>query len=155
MSPHALEKHSLATLARRFVGLASRNTIHRWITEGKLKPEMTDRTAAPYLFRRDKLDKAAATLAAAHDSRVKRLTKTETEFRRIRDKVRRDSLATLELNESAKFSRKPGLCRRERDPALSDADAVGATQLYVEAMPNAHRVINCSINGKPWKGQKK
>lgn len=154
MSPHAFEKHSLATLARRFVGLASRNTIHRWIREGKLKPELTDRTAAPYLFRRAKLDEAASILTEAHDKRVRKLTKTETEFRRIRDKVRRDALATIEHNDRAEFSGKPELTRRERNPALSDGDAVGATQLYAEPR-RTFRIITNTITGEKWKGKLK
>jgi hypothetical protein len=150
---NCFEKHSFATLARRFLGLASRNTISRWIREGKLKPELTDKTPAPFLFRRVHLDAAASLLTEAHDRRVKKYAKTEADFRRIREKVRRDCLATIEHNDRANFSRKPELIRQERDPALSDADAVGATQLYAQTPPKAYRVITNTIDGKKWKGK--
>jgi hypothetical protein len=153
MSPHAYEKHSLATLARRFLGLASRNTISRWIEQGKLRPLMRDKTAAPFLFSRGALDEAAKLLNEAHEDRVRKLTKTEEQFRRIRDQVRRDCLAVINHNDAAEYSRKPELTKRERDPALSDPDAVGGTRFVAEDRPS-FRVITNTIDGQQWKGNK-
>ena len=151
MKPHFFEKHSFATLARRFVGLASRNTIARWIREQKLKPEMTDKTAAPFLFRRAHLDAAAALLTEAHDRRVKKYAKTEAEFRRIRDSVRRDCLAVIEHNERANFSRKPEQTKPETNPALNDLDAIGVKRTH---KTQSLRLQNCSLYETNKKGVK-
>jgi hypothetical protein len=113
----------------RFKGLVSRNTLTRWLEEGKLRPSMTDKTSAPYVFRREVLDSLAEMLSESHDQRIRRRTKSEVEFQRIRNKVRADCLQTLISNDCAEFGKSPHLARHERDPALSDGDAMGATEL--------------------------
>jgi hypothetical protein len=152
MSSHYFEKHSIRTLAMRFKGLASRNTIVRWIRENKLRPDMTDKTPAPYLFKRSVLDDAEKLLQEAHERRIKRLTKGETEFRRIRDKVRADCLSVHAFNDRAVFSGKPHLIKHEPDPALHDSDAVGANTF--NAVTTAQRYRISSGLGLWPKGQK-
>jgi hypothetical protein len=143
---HGFEKHSTATLARRFEGLASRNTLQRWIETGRLRPVMRDRSPAPYLFRRETLDQAAKELEQAHAERLRSAGKTGREAARIRAQVRRDCLAVINHNVSAEFSRQPQLRRRERDPALNTGDAVGAATLD-DSRPT-FTISNCTLSGK-------
>ena len=109
----------------RFKGLVSRNTIVRWVREGKLRPVMTDKTPAPYLFARDVLDAVGKVLETAHERRVKKMTNSEEQFRKVRDKVRADCLQVLVFNESAEYSNKSHLVKFESDPALRDDHAIG------------------------------
>ena len=95
----------------RFKGLVSRNTIVRWVREGKLRPVTTDKTPAPYLFARDVLDAVGKVLETAHERRVKKMTNSEEQFRKVRDKVRADCLQVLVFNESAEYSNKSHLVK--------------------------------------------
>jgi hypothetical protein len=153
MSSNYFEKHSIRTLAMRFKGLASRNTIVRWIRENKLRPEMTDKTPAPYLFKRSLLDDVGKLLQEAHERRVKRLTKGETEFRALRDKVRADCLQTLLHNEAAGFSKKPHLVKFESDPALRDDHAIGI-KTPIANSSSSYRLGNCNLGEKGDKNKK-
>jgi len=130
MVKNTFEKHSVRTLALRFKGLASRNTIVRWIKEGKLRPELTDKTPAPYLFVRSVLDNAETLLDTIHTQRVERLIKNKAEAQRVRLQVRANCVQTLMFNDSAEFSGKPHLCKKETDPTLNDQDAIGATTTF-------------------------
>lgn len=140
MSSHYFEKHSIRTLAMRFKGLASRNTIVRWIRENKLRPEMTDKTPAPYLFKRSVLDDVGRVLQEAHDRRVRKWAKNENEFRAIRNKVRTDCISVHAFNDRAEFSGKPHLMKHEPDPALHDSDAVGANTFNAVTKAQRYRI---------------
>lgn len=142
---HSYEKHSIRTLAMRFKGLVSRNTIVRWVREGKLRPEITDKSPAPYLFRRDVLDAVTKVLETAHERRVKKLTTSEAQFRKIRDQVRVDCLQTLQFNDRAEFSKKNHLCRHETDPALRDDHAIGIKTPSGGKMPIFRLSSNCGL----------
>lgn len=129
----------------RFKGLVSRNTIVRWVREGKLRPEMTDKTPAPYLFQREVLDAVGKVLETAHERRVKKMTTSEMEFRKVRDKVRADCLQTLEWNDRAEFSKKNHLCRSETDPALRDDHAIGIKTPSGGKTPVFRLSSNCGL----------
>lgn len=135
MKQHTFEKHSVRTLALRFKGLASRNTILRWVQEGKLKPELTDKSPAPYLFKRSVLDNAETLLDTIHTQRVERLLKNKEEAERVRLEVRANCLQTIIENDNAEYSGKSHLCKREKDPTLNDQDAVGANTFDANEMP--------------------
>ncbi len=126
MTSTCFEKHSVRTLALRFKGLASRNTILRWVQEGKLTPELVDKSPAPYLFRRSVLDNTERLLDVIHTQRVERLITNKERAKAVRLQVRTNCLDTLINNDNAEFSRKPHLCRRETDPTLNDTDAIGS-----------------------------
>lgn len=144
MPTHTFEKHSVRTLAMRFKGLASRNTIVRWLREGKIRPEMTDKTPAPYLFKREVLDAMGQVLETYHEKRVQKMIKGEKNCREVRDKVRRDCLETLLHNDRAEFSKKPHLIRFETDPALRDDHAIGIPTPSGGKSP-IHSLHNCSL----------
>lgn len=144
MSTHTFEKHSVRTLAMRFKGLASRNTIVRWLREGKIRPEMTDKTPAPYLFEREVLDAVGKVLETYHDKRVRKMVKNEEKFREVRDRVRRDCIQTLVHNDCAEFSKKPHLVRFESDPALRDDHAIGIKTPSGGKLPS-YSLQTCSL----------
>jgi len=153
MSTHTFEKHSVRTLAMRFKGLASRNTIVRWLREGKIRPEMTDKTPAPYLFKREVLDAVGEVLETYHDKRVQKMIKGEQRFREVRDKVRKDCLQTLLHNDSAIFSKKPHLVRFESDPALRDDHAIGI-KTPSGSKPPSYSLQTCSLGERKDKSTK-
>ena len=129
------ERHSIRTLAMRFRGLASRNTIIRWLNEKRIRYEMKDNSDGPYLFKRSHLDDIAQILQDSHDRRVRKWTKSDSEFRAVRDKVRKDCLQTLVHNACAEFAKNTRALKREQDPALNDCDAVGHT-CFCEVKPS-------------------
>ena len=153
MSSHYFEKHSVRTLAMRFKGLASRNTIVRWLREKKLWAEHTDKSPAPYLFKRSHLDDITRILQDAHERRIRRLTKTESEFQAIRDKVRADCVQTLFHNDCAEYSKKPHLVRFESDPALRDDHAIGIKTPNANSS-SSYRLGNCNLGGRKDKNTK-
>lgn len=129
----------------RFKGLVSRNTIVRWVREGKLRPEMTDKSPAPYLFQREVLDAVGKVLENCFERRVKKMTSSEEQFRKVRDKVRADCLQTLVFNDCAEFSKKNHLCRSETDPALRDDHAIGIKTPWGGKMPVQRLSSNCGL----------
>ena len=153
MTKHAYEKHSLCTLSRRFKGLLARNTIVAWIESGRLRPELVDQTAAPYLFQRDDLDAMTKKLVASHDARVAKMEKDPIKFREVRDRARTTALMTLTKNIMAEASGRRDLVRAERNLALDDIDAIGGTKLTDDSPKR--RIVSCDLTGKPWKGAKK
>jgi len=152
-SKHTLEKHSLNTLAHRFKGLASRNTIEKWLKDKKILPAMTDKSAAPYLFERKHLDDIAQVLGRAHDERVERLTTNALEFKHVRETTRRNALAILRENEITESGNSRRLHRREKDLALNDADAMGGVNLSADTAM-VRQIGNCNILGQSMKGKK-
>lgn len=149
---HQLEKHSVNTLAHRFKGLASRNTITAWLKQGKLKPEMQDATAAPFLFTRKHLDAVADLLSRAHDERVERLTANPRDFKHIRDTARQNALTILRENQILESGKRP--LRREKDLATNDCDAVGGVRLCADGSM-VRKMGNCTITGSSMKGKLK
>ena len=151
-SKHAYEKHSVNTLAHRFKGLASRNTIQRWLTEKKLHPEMVDKSAAPYLFVRKHLDDVAEVLDRAHCARVARATNSAQQFAHVRDTTRRNALLILRENQIGETGSRPRPHRREKDLALNDCDAMGGVRLSAD-LSEVRKIGNCDITGSPMKGK--
>ena len=149
---HQLEKHSVNTLAHRFKGLASRNTITAWLKQGKLKPEMQDATAAPFLFTRKHLDAVADLLSRAHDERVERLTANPRDFKHIRDTARQNALTIIRENQILESGKRP--MRREKDLATNDCDAVGGVRLCADGSM-VRKMGNCTITGSSMKGKLK
>ena len=153
-SKHTYEKHSVNTLAHRFKGLASRNTIQKWLADKKIRPEMVDKSAAPYLFTRKHLDDVAEVLTRAHDERVGRLTTNALEFKQVRETTRRNALAILRENQIGESGNRPRPHRREKDLALNDCDAMGGVRLCAD-VSEVRRIGNCNILGKPMKEKQK
>ena len=153
-SKHTYEKHSVNTLAHRVKGLASRNTIAKWLAEKKIKPEMTDKSAAPFLFTRKHLDDVAEVLTRAHDERVGRLTTNALEFKHVRETTRRNALAILRENQMRELGNRPRSHRGEKDLATNDCDAVGGVRLCAD-VSEVRRIGNCNILGKPMKEKQK
>ena len=123
----AFETHTLATLAERFRGLVSRNTISAWLEGGRIKPEMEkqERGRMSYLFKTTILDSLLAVLERDHDQRVRRQTESELSFKQIRDRARKDALGILRHNLTEEVLKGKVFPRTERNPALSDSDAIG------------------------------
>jgi hypothetical protein len=120
------ETHTLATLAERFRGLISRNTISAWLDQGRFKPEMAkqERGRIRYLFKTQALDSLLSLLEQEHDQRVRRQTESEKAFKEIRDKARLEALGIIRHNLTSEVLRGQTSPKRERNPALSDMDAV-------------------------------
>jgi len=118
------ENHSVSTLAKRFRGLVCRNTLTAWLQNGKLVPVMTGRNGT-FLFRIDYLDSVTRLLERSHQQRVERLIRKKDAATRIREEARKKAEAVMMHNDSAEFSRRPDLKKRELSPALDDFDAVG------------------------------
>ena len=151
---HTYEKHSVNTLAHRFKGLASRNTIQKWLSEKKIKPEMVDKSAAPYLFTRKHLDDVSEVLDRAHSARVARGTNSAQQFAHVRDTTRRNALLILRENQIGESGNRPRPHRREKDLASNDCDALGGVRLSAD-LSEVRRIGNCNILGKPMKEKQK
>ena len=153
-SKHTYEKHSVNTLAHRFKGLASRNTIQKWLADKKIRPEMKDESAAPYLFTRKHLDNVAEVLDRAHCARVARATDSAQQFAHVRDTTRRNALLILRENQMRELGNRPRSHRGEKDLATNDCDAVGGVRLCAD-VSEVRRIGNCNILGKPMKEKQK
>ena len=151
---HTYEKHSVNTLAHRFKGLASRNTIQKWLADKKIRPEMVDKSAAPYLFTRKHLDDVAEVLDRAHSARVARGTSSAQQFAHVRDTTRRNALLILRENQIGESGNRPRPHRREKDLASNDCDALGGVRLSAD-LSEVRRIGNCNILGKPMKEKQK
>lgn len=131
-----IERHSIATLAQRFRGLISRNTVESWLIEGRLKFEAGPSPVINpkqkkgerfWLFKTDYLDQLTLQLEARHDERVRRQLGNDAGARAIRDSARREALGIIEANVNQFGGRKVFIS--ERDPALNDGDAIGRTYM--------------------------
>lgn len=130
------ERHSIATLAQRFRGLISRNTVESWLIEGRLKFEAGPSPVIKpnqrkgerfWLFKTDCLDQLTLQLEARHDERVRRQLGNDAGARAIRDSARREALGIIEANVNQFGGKK--VMHPERNPALDDGDAIGRTYL--------------------------
>lgn len=126
-----LETHSLSTLAERFKGLVSRGTITAYLANGRLKPEMTSRLGnrETFLFNSVHLDQLLGLLEQSHESKVRRQTASEGEFKEVRERSKREALAILRFNDAPKTLNQVRTEKKERNPALCDDDAIGVTRL--------------------------
>ena len=131
----SLERHSIATLALRFRGLLSRNTVEVWLKTGVLKFEVGPRESKLpqkkrgtdfWLFKTSYLDSVNQNLEVRHQLRVQRQLGNSAGARAIRESARHQAMEILKRNQAVPrgFS-----MLRERDPALNDYDATGKTCL--------------------------
>jgi hypothetical protein len=140
MKKPIFERHSIATLSQRLKGLISRNTVEAWLESGQLEAEINPWPRNPnpgrkageryWLFRSDYLDGVEADLERKHEERVRRQLGNSAGAKIIRETARRHAMEIL--NENLRQPKGSTRIRPEKNPALSDKDAIGRTDLWCE-----------------------